>query len=174
MEGDDRNAVLKRCPGLIAIKDGACDDDLGLGLAATPSDPGIRLTQQGSSTGRVERAACPGDPRSQASAQSFFPAQAQGRWTVWRTGTADPDTRCEPVISRLVPAISPFRQLPAPHPRCRMLHDVGAHIAAANKCCIPSGVESPASSVIVQRFLRRMPDSNSSTNARAAAATPPG
>ena len=44
---------------------------------------------------------------------------------------------------------------------------IGIPPGAANRCCIPSGDASPACSAMVQQFLRRSPDGNRGTNARA-------
>jgi hypothetical protein len=48
-----------------------------------------------------------------------------------------------------------------------------SHRAAANRCCIPSGVASPACSAIVQQFLRRSPTATPARTPAPAAAAPP-
>jgi hypothetical protein len=56
---------------------------------------------------------------------------------------------------------------------CQVLHHVlalvvpylvGFHLARPSRCCMPSGVASPAYSAMVQQFLRGRSDSSPSTN----------
>jgi len=72
-----------------------------------------------------------------------------------------------PIWRILAPAPHPGGPSAPPHGRTSSRTPSASHFARASRCCIPSGVRSPACSAIVQQFLRGSSASSPHTNALA-------